>query len=204
MQLHYAKGTIAIAVAITLFDAGIDFEPVEVDFPNAAQTKPAFHAINPKGRVPALVTSRGVLTETGAILDYIAALHPRAELIPGDPFQAARMRELMYYIASTLHVAHAHKMRGPRWATKPTSFKDMAEKVQENMSACADLIETHYLTGPFVLGDRFSLADPYLFTAASWFPKDGVDLDQFPALTRFMSMMETRDSVQQARQLGMI
>ena len=97
LKLYYASGTISIAVAIALEEAGLAYEPLKVDFGAAAQTKPDYLKINPKGRVPALVTEAGtILTETGALLDYIAALAPEAGLIPTAPEDAAHMRSVMY------------------------------------------------------------------------------------------------------------
>lgn len=203
-RLYCAANTISVASAIALTEAGLDWQPVPVDFASAEQTKPAYHAINPKGRVPALETPHGILTETGAILDYIAALAPQAGLVPGDPFQAARMREVMYYLASTMHVNHAHKMRGARWATLDTSFADMRAKVAGNMTDCCGWIESHGLKGPFVLGERLSLADPWLFTIGTWLPGDGVDTAAFPKLSAFMDAMEARASVRAVRDMGLL
>ena len=95
-KLFYAPGTISIAVALGLQEANLPYEPIRIDFSSAEQTKPDYLAINPKGRVPALGTSEGhVLTETGALLDYIAALAPKAQLIPQDIETAAHMRSVM-------------------------------------------------------------------------------------------------------------
>ena len=204
MQLYYAPGTISIAVAIALHEAGLPFEPVRVDFASAEQTKPDFARINPKGRVPALVTERGILTETGALLDYVAARAPQAGLVPEDPFAAAKMREVMYYLASTVHVNHAHKMRGARWATEASSFADMRAKVPETMTASAAHLDSHCIAGPYVLGDRPSLADAYLFVVASWMPGDGVDVAAFPKLSALLAAMEARDSVKKVRAEGLL
>jgi glutathione S-transferase len=202
MKLYYAPGTIAVAAAITLYETGLDFEPVRVDFAAAEQTRPAYHAINPKGRVPALVTDHGILTETGAIQDYLAAIAPEAGLVPADPFQAARMREAMYYIASTMHVNHAHKMRGARWADQAASWADMTAKVPQTMAASADYVEAHLLRGPFVLGEALSLADPYLFVAAGWLAGDSVDLAPYPRIRAFLDAMKARPSVAKAKAAG--
>ncbi len=204
MQFYFAKGTIAAAAAITLIEAEIPFKPIRVNFAEAEQTKPPYHAINPKGRVPALITERGILTETGAILDYAAAIAPAANLVPADPFDAARMREMMYYLASTAHVNHAHKMRGHRWSDDPAAHASMTAKVQANMTDCAAHIEAHGLTGPFVLGDYLSLADPYLFAISQWMPGDGVDLSAFPKLAAFAQSFGARPSVARARELGIL
>lgn len=199
MKVFLAKGTISIAVAIALEEAGLAYTPELVDFANAAQTKPDYLAINPKGRVPSLITEHGTLTETGAILEYIAALAPKAGLAPDDGFAAARMREVMYYIASTLHVNHAHKLRGHRWATQEASFADMRAKVPQTMYDACAYIEQTALHGPYLLGETLSLADIYLFVVTTWLAGDGVDVAAFPKLSRFMELMETRASVQAVR-----
>ena len=204
LQLYYAPGTISVAAAIALHEAQVPFDPVRVDFKAAEQTKPPYHAVNPKGRVPALVTGHGILTETGAILDYVAAMAPMAGLIPADPFRAARVREVMYYLASTMHVNHAHKMRGSRWADQQSSWDDMAAKVPQTMTDSATYIETCSLGGPYVLGEDFSLADIYLFVVASWLAGDGVDMAAFPKLTGFLATMRSRPSVAAVVAQGMI
>lgn len=204
MRLYYAPGTISIAVAIALEEAGLTYEPVRVDFAAAEQTKPAYQAINPKGRVPALDVNGVILTETGAILDWIAATAPAAGLLPDDLLEAARARALMYYLASTMHVNHAHKMRGARWASEDASFADMRAKVPETMAASARYVEDHCLVGPYVLGDQLCMADPYLFVVCNWLKGDGVAIANFPKIARFMEAMGGRPSVQAVRRKGLM
>lgn len=202
MKLHFAPGTISVAVSIALEEAGLAYDVQHVDFRTGEQTGAAYAAINPKGRVPALETDGMILTETGAILDYIATQAP--DLLPADPLQAAKARSVMYYLASTMHVNHAHKMRGTRWADKPESHADMAAKVPETMTASARFIEDHALSGPYILGDVPGIADCYLYLVCTWLPGDGVDLAAFPKITRFIRMMEARPSVQTVRARGML
>ena len=204
MQLYYAPGTISIAVAIALEEAGITYEAVKVDFASAEQTKPAYGQINPKGRVPALAVEGGILTATGALLDYIDDLAPDAGLRPEDPVLKARMREVMYYLASTMHVNHAHKMRGSRWASQQSSFEDMTAKVPETMAASAAYISENGLKGPFVLGDEISIADCYLFVVCSWLEGDGVSVADYPKIRDFMATMDQRSSVRAVRAKGML
>lgn len=205
LKLYYAPGTISIAVAITLEEAGLPYEAVKVDFKSAQQTLPDYLSINPKGRVPALMLQDGtVLTETGALLEYIASISPAAQLTPADPALAAHMRSAMYYLASTMHVAHAHKMRGSRWATQQSSFDDMAALVPQTMAACATYVETHLLRGTSVLKQGFSIADPYLFVVCSWLEGDGVNLTDYPKIQNFMTMMEARQSVKTIREKAML
>jgi glutathione S-transferase len=202
LTLHYFPGAISAAVAIALFEADAAFTAVKVDFTAKEQQGAAYLALNPKGRVPTLVTPQGALTETAAVLDYIGATHPGAGLIPSDPYDAARMRSVMTYLASTMHVNHAHKTRGHRWADKPESWEDMAAKVPQTMADCARYIEDHAIDGPFVLGDAVSLADPYLYVVSTWLAGDKVDIAQFPKFAAFQSAMRDRPSVQKAMAEG--
>ena len=80
LKLYYAPGTCALASYIALEEAGAAYTAERLDFKNSQQTSPQYLAINPKGRVPALVTDRGILTETPAILAYIAQSFPQAKL----------------------------------------------------------------------------------------------------------------------------
>lgn len=205
MKLFYANGTIAIAVAIALTEAKLEHELIRIDFATADQTKPDYLAINPKGRVPALILADGdIVTETGAILEYVAAIAPDAGLVPGNAANAAHMRSVMYYLASTMHVAHAHKMRGTRWADEATSHADMTAKVPETMRACAAYVEAECLRGVTVCGEVFSLADAYLYVVCNWLAGDGVDVSAFPKITAFMENMAQRDSVKAMRANGML
>ncbi|WP_085869086.1 glutathione S-transferase family protein [Pseudoruegeria aquimaris] len=205
MKLYYAPGTVAVASAMALEEAAIAYEPVLVDFSTGAQTKPAYHAVNPKGRVPALESEHGLLTETGAILEYIAALAPEAGLMPTDPWQAAQVRALMHYLGNTMHVAHAHKMRGHRWADQESSFADMAAKVPRTMAECCAYLEAHVLTGAAsALGDRFTLGDAWLFTVCRWLEGDSVDISAYPKLARHFTTIGARPSVAVLRDKGIL
>jgi glutathione S-transferase len=131
--------------------------------------------------VPALATPQGVITETPAVLQYIAQAFPEAKLAPlGDPFGMAKVNEFNSYLATTVHVAHAHGRRAMRWADDEAAQASMRRKVASNMRACFELIEKEMLRGPWVMGEQFSICDPYLFTLAGWLESDGVDIALFP------------------------
>ena len=125
LTLHTAPGSCSRASHIALEEAGLDYQARFVDFAKADQRQPDFLAINPKGRVPALVTDRGVLTEGPAILAYVAGLAPQARLAPTDPFDFARMQAFNLYLASTIHVAHAHGRRAARWSDDPAAQAEL-------------------------------------------------------------------------------
>jgi glutathione S-transferase len=197
LKLFQSPDSCARAVHIALEEAGAAYENVRMSLAEGDQRKPGYLAINPKGRVPALVTEKGVLTETPAILVYIAQLFPQSPLaLPGDPFAAAEILSFNSYIVATLHVAHAHKQRGSRWADDPAAIAEMRRKVPESVGACFDMIETRLFRGPWVMGDTFSIADPYLFVFAEWMDGDGVDPSRFPKVLAHRELMRHRASVQ--------
>ncbi|MBT8155077.1 glutathione S-transferase family protein [Epibacterium ulvae] len=204
MQLYFSRHSVASTVGIALEEAGLEFEAVKVDFANGAQTKEPYTSLNPKARVPTLVHGENTMTEAGALLEYVADLAPDAGLRPSDPVQVARMREAMFYFASTMHVNHAHRQRGARWASLETSLDDMRKKVPENMAGCCAYVSEHMLQGPFVLGNQFSLADIYLYVICTWLQDDGVNLDDFPKIQDFIKMMESRASVRAVQERGMM
>lgn len=197
LKLFYALNTCALASHIALEEAGARYESVRLNFANADQTKPEYLAVNPKGRVPALVTDRGIITETPAILVYIAQTHPQAKLAPlDDPFALAKMQAFNSYLCSTVHVAHAHQRRGKRWANLDASIADMQSKVQENMTACFELIEREMFAGPWVMGKDYSVADGYLYTIELWLEGDKVDVARFPKVHDHFQRMSARPAVQ--------
>jgi len=201
LTLYFAPGTCALAVHIALEDAGAAYELRRVDFASGEQQGPAFQSVNPKGRVPVLATDRGLLTETPAILAWIAQTFPDAKLAPiVDPFAFAQVQAFNSYLCSTVHVAHAHRLRGGRWADDPAAIEAMRKKVPASVGACCETIESHMLEGPFVFGDAYSVSDPYLFTIARWLEADGVDIQRFPKLAAHFALMSERGAVKAALQ----
>lgn len=198
LTLYYTPGTCAQAVRIALHEAGAEHQLVRVDFASGQQRSPEFLAVNPKGRVPALATEHGTLTETPALLAYVAQRFPEARLAPTDAFGFARMQEFHSYLASTVHIAHAHRPRASRWADEPEAIAAMQRKVPQNMAECFDLIETRYLAGPWVLGEQYTVADGYLFTIAGWLKSDGVDIARFPKVAAHSARVAARPAVQRA------
>ena len=194
-KLYYAPGTCALASYIALEEVGADYKAERLDFKANQQNSPEYLEINPKGRVPSLVTDRGVVTETPAILAFIAQSFPQAKLAPSDPFAFAQAQSFNNYLCATVHVAHAHKARGYRWASEESSFADMKRKLPQSMSACFDLIENGMLKGPWVMGDQYTICDPYLYTISLWLEGDSVDLKGLPKVADHMKRMADRPAV---------
>jgi len=194
--LYYAPISCALASHIALEQAGATYEAVKVDFVNSAQRSPEYLRVNPKGRVPALVTERGILTETPAILAFIAQSFPAAKLAPlDDPYAFAQVQAFNSYLCSTVHVAHAHRMRGHRWVDDPAAIVAMQEKVPQTVGDCFALIENEMFRGPWVMGNDYSISDIYLFTLALWMEADSVDPSRFPKVKDHRDRMREIPSI---------
>ena len=190
LTLYYAPNTCALASHIALEQAGAEYETVRVDFAKKAQRSPDYLRVNPKGRVPALATDRGVLTETPAILMYICQAYPQADLAPlGDAFALAEVNAFNSYLCATLHVAHAHRMRGYRWADEPQAIAAMQKKAPQSVGECWELVERELFRGPWAMGERYTICDPYLFTLAQWMEADSVDPARFPKVAEHRQRM---------------
>jgi glutathione S-transferase len=196
LKLYYTPGTCALASHIALEEAGASYSTERVDFKTNQQNSSQYLEINPKGRVPSLVTDQGVLTETPAMLAYIAQTFPKAKLAPSDDaFAFAQIQSFNSYLCSTVHVNHAHKGRGYRWASEESSFADMKRMIPKTVGASFALIESKMLKGPWVMGDTYTICDPYLFTLTLWLDGDGVDVSTLPRVMDHCKRMEGRPAV---------
>jgi glutathione S-transferase len=201
LTLYFAPHTISLATHIVLEEVGAAYSTVRIDFATTQQRSPEYLKINPKGRMPALVTERGILTETPAMLVYVAQSFPEAGLAPGDdPFRFAQIQSFNSWLCSHLHVAHAHRMRGARWvdADDRHSIAAMQRKVPQSVGEAYALIEREMLQGPWVMGERYTICDPYLFTLAQWLEADGVDPAAIPRVIDHRARMAERATVKKA------
>jgi len=197
MIFYYAPKTCAIACHIALEESGADYESRRIDFSKTEQRSDEYLKINPKGRVPALVTDRGIITETPAILAYIAQSNPDSKLAPIDDLvEFAQVQAFNNYLCATVHVAHAHRVRGIRWVDDAACIEAMKQKVPQTMAECFSLIEHEMLRGPWVMGENYSIGDIYLFTVSRWLESDGVDIELFPKVADHAQRMHAKSSIQ--------
>ena len=104
LTLYYSKTSCSFAPHILLYDSWTDFVAKGIDFDTGEQNSKGYLSVNPKGRVPALMTPDGVLTENPAIWLYISQMYPEKQLAPKEPFALAKAQSFNMYIRSTVHV----------------------------------------------------------------------------------------------------
>jgi glutathione S-transferase len=194
LTLYYAPHTCALATHIVLEEVGAAYAGKRIDFATNQQRSPEYLEVNPKGRVPALVTDRGILV-------YVAQSFPKQGLAPmDDPFLFAQIQSFNSWLCSHLHVAHAHRMRGYRWvdADDAPSIAALQRKVPQSVGESFAMVEREMLKGPWVMGEHYTICDPYLFTLAQWLEADGVDPAAIPRVIDHRRRMGERTTVKEA------
>jgi len=197
LTLYFAPNSISLATIIVLEEIGAHYVLECVDLAKGEQRSAEYLDLNPLGRVPTLRTENGLLTETPALLTFLARSVPAAALLPTEAFLEARAVSFLSYLASTVHVAHARRMRGSRWSDDPEAIASMQRKVPQSVLDAFSVIERK-LEGPWVLGDAFSICDAHLFTLAQWLEVDGVDTAKLPRVLDHRARMLQRPATQRA------
>ena len=197
MKLYYKTGACSLAARIVLHDLGLPYEAVKVDTA-AGRTEAGedFSKINPNGYVPALVLDDGeIVTENVALLEYLADSHPAAKLGAADdtPLARARLTEALSYLNSELHKAYgiffANRSMGPEDREK--NLAKLAKRLQT--------VETKLSDGrSFYMGERFTVADAYLFVLLSWSAPLKHDLSPYPKIQAYQARIGARPAVQAA------
>ena len=190
MKLYFVPGACSLAVNIALREAGLEFELVRVDLAaQQASDGSNFHNVNPKGYVPALRLDDGrVLTETVAILQYVADLEPQSRLAPAaGTFERYRLMEWLGFINSEVHKGFS-----------PLFADNHADAVRtfalDRLTRRLDYLQG-VLQPPFVLEGHFTVADAYLYTVLGWAPEVGVKLLRWPGLVRYYENIGLRPHV---------
>jgi glutathione S-transferase len=198
VKLYYATGTCSLSPHIVALEAGIPLALERVDLrssPRVTESGADFAAINPSRYVPALQLDDGsVLTEGAAISLYLADLKPDAGLAPppGTP-ERHRLHSWLVFIATELH-----KMYSP-WLFHPEYGAQAQEVARGKIAERLAFVEKHLtVNGPFLMGERFTAADAYLFTVVGWSRITKVDLAAFPNLRAFMERIGARPNVRAA------
>ena len=190
MKLYYSPGACSQAAHIVLHEAGLEHSSEAVDI-RAKRTAGGedYCAVNPKGAVPALALDGGeVLTENGAVLQYLGDQAGDEGLLPSRGLARYRVLEWLSHLGSDVH-----KSFSPLF--NPTLGEDAKQAAREMVGKKLDFIEGRLEGRDFLTGDEMSIADPYLFAMLGWTGKLGIDLSRWPNLTAFRNRMAQREAV---------
>jgi glutathione S-transferase len=193
MKLYYAPGACSMAAHIVLRELGYRFDLERVDL-RAGQTASGteYSAVNPKGYVPALVLDDGqVLTEVAAILQYLADARPELGLaMPSGDLSHYRLLEWLNFISTEVH-----KTLGALFNPNlPVECRGVPLALFERR---CDWLAGTLGEGPFLMGEYYTIADPYLFTVLNWTSVLAVDLGRWPAIKDYMARVAARPALQE-------
>jgi glutathione S-transferase len=192
MKLYYAPGACSLAPHIGLREAGLRHELARVDLREHTVDGADFRGINAKGYVPVLELDDGErLTEASVILQYIADRKPGTLAPAQGTIARYRLMEWLNFIATEIH-----KGLGPLW--KPTTPDAYKATVLDAVGGRLDYVADALRAKPYLTGDRFTIADAYLFTIVNWHRFLAFDLDRWPALQQFQARIAARPEVQKA------
>jgi glutathione S-transferase len=201
IKLYYAPGACSLAAHIALEEIGLRFELSRVDLAANQQNSAEYLRVNRKARVPALADGDWVLTEAPAILRYVAARFPAAGLWPWEPREEARCVEWLDWLSSTIHVAFVHVRRASRYATEPRAIEDVAATAKKTCRELWRAVDAKLGAGPWAIGERYTVADPYLLVYWTWGrgPALAFDMAQdFPHWTAHARRLAARPAVMRA------
>lgn len=162
ITLFYSPGACSIAPHMALEESGLQYATTLVSLEAGVQNSPEFRKINPKGRVPALRVGSAVITESPAILRYIAGLVPLGVLLPKDPLEQARCDEWLAWCASSVHVAYAHVRRPERYADTDAAVANVIDKGRRSSRDIWRATDERLAGRTWAVGSSFSIADLYL------------------------------------------
>lgn len=194
MKLYFAPDTCSLSPHIVLRELDLPFELIRVNNRTKRSADGGdFYRINPKGYVAALMLDDGqVITEGTAIVQYLADLRPEAGLAPPNAtFERVRLQEWLNFITGEIHAGSSPLFN----STLPEEVKMLfRDKLRRRLDFVAQTLDEQ----AFLLGEAFSVADAYLFTVLRWMEQFSIDLKYWPSITRYMSLISQRRSVQAA------
>lgn len=172
ITLYYGPGACSMAPQIVLNEIGVAYEPRKINLAEKANQTPEYLAINPKGRVPALLIDGFVLTEVPAILTYLGQRFPQAGLLPRVENEGGealgRCLEWLAWASSTVHPAYAHLRRPERYLDDPAQHPPLQAKGEASFIDCFGQIDAKLKGKQYAAGDAYSVADAYLFVFFGW------------------------------------
>jgi glutathione S-transferase len=204
--LYYSPGACSFAPHVVLREIGEVFELRRVSTADRDNDSPEYLAVNPKGRIPALIINNFILTENPAILAYLGRKYPEAMLYPSTGKEdEARCLELLAWSSNTVHVTFAQILRPERFVLGATDFPAVQSSGHANFQRCLTIIESHLGQHTFAIGARFSVVDPFWLVFYRWGVRLGYEMESlYPNYTKYVEKLAQRPSVSSALEMEAI
>jgi glutathione S-transferase len=194
MKLYYSPGACSLSPHIVLREAGLAFDLMLASTKtHKLEDGTDYYSINPKGYVPLLELDNGErLSEGPAIVQYIADKVPGKNLAPANgTMERYRLQEWLNFITSELH-------KGIGGMFNPAMPEEAKALMRTKAGARLKWVDEKLAGKQYLMGDAFSVADPYLFTVTNWTKPTGIDISGLSNLNAYMARMAARPAVQEA------
>jgi glutathione S-transferase len=191
MKLYEFAPTRSIRVRWTLQELGVDYESVTVNLLAGEHRSPEFLEINPAGKLPVLVDGDLVLTESVAIVLYLAEKYSSQGLMPAGLKDRAQLNRWLLFAATELEQPLWRISRHTMLYPEDRRLPEDVILAGEDFKAMASVLEAHMHGKQFVLGDRVTVADFVTAYTLDWANEDQL-LDGFPTLLAYMNRMYAR------------
>jgi glutathione S-transferase len=200
-KLYFAPSACSLAPHIALIECGVDYQLEKVNL-KTKQTKSGqdFMKINPKGGVPVLELENGeLISECAVILQVIAYQNPKANLMPtAGSAEHLKLLEWLNTIATEYHKGYTPLFAGQRWMKTPEGLKELKDATLSSLDVKIKIIDQVLTNQDYLMGDKVSLADFYLYNVLSWSKYVDIKLSDYSNVNGYMERMMKRPAVVEA------
>ncbi|MDB5862364.1 MAG: hypothetical protein JWO70_170 [Betaproteobacteria bacterium] len=195
LTLYFSPGACSMATHIGLEEAGANYEEKPTMLMKGEHKTEAYMKINPRAKVPALAVDGRVITENTAILTYLARQFPEKKLLPSDPVAEAQCISTMAWLSNTVHPSYGHYFKPDRYAETEAAQADVKQMGAKAFFANLKEIDSMLKGKQWIMGDQYTVADPYALVFYGWGVRGKFPVDELTAYTAWKDRMLARPAV---------
>lgn len=195
LKLYFSPGACSMASHIGIEETGAPYEEKPTLLAKGEHKTEAYLKINPRGKVPALEVDGRVIVENTAILTYLAKRFPEKKLLPADPLDEARCISNMAWFSNTLHPGYGHYFRPERFIEGEAGVPAVKEMGRKTFYAGLQEVDAMLQGKAWIMGDQYTVADPYALVFYGWGVRAGLDMNALGAYTAWKERMLERPAV---------
>jgi glutathione S-transferase len=204
IQLYYTPGNASLAPHIVLKELGVPCELVPIDTSKKEHHSPAYLKMNPSGRIPVMVDGDLVLFETAAICLHLADTHPEGGLAPAlGSSERAHLYKWLMYLTNTVQAEMISYFYPDRISLDEAGAAQVKTRAEERLEGMFDILERALAQnaeqgkGPYLLGQQYTIADPYLLMLSRWTRNMKRPAKTLPYLSKYLEQVFARPAVRQ-------
>ncbi|HWA75195.1 MAG TPA: glutathione S-transferase N-terminal domain-containing protein [Polyangiaceae bacterium] len=199
LKLYYSPAAVSLVSHIALEETGLEYQRQEIALRDGEHLREAYRRIHPLSRLPALEIADGtVLTETPALLWYLADLAPERKLMPSESLERARANEWLSLFASALHVTFITFFRPSRYTDDSAAQTALKSDGKGRFMELLSHVEARLPDSGFLLGERYTLCDANAAIFFMWARHFGLPVERLPRYARLFEAVTARPAVKRA------